>query len=134
MKECLTKWIPFQRLVMIYLIKLMYGGNFMKKTVIVFVLVVLIFNIVGCSSKLAEVEDGYTVINDTNYFPLVEFLEFADFEVNSKEDIITANNNIITIQVKINSLTIYFNGQKRVLDAPVINKDDIVYAPVSMIE
>lgn len=106
----------------------------MKKTVIVFVLVVLIFNIVGCSSKLAEVEDGYTVINDTNYFPLVEFLEFADFEVNSKEDIITANNNIITIQVKINSKTIYFNGQKRVLDAPVINKDDIVYAPVSMIE
>lgn len=134
MKECLTKWIPFQRLVMIYLIKLMYEGNFMKKTVIVFVLVVLIFNIVGCSSKLAEVEDGYIVINDTNYFPLVEFLEFADFEVNSKEDIITANNNIITIQVKINSKTIYFNGQKRVLDAPVINKDDIVYAPVSMIE
>ena len=106
----------------------------MKKTVIVFVLVVLIFNIVGCSSKLAEVEDGYTVINDTNYFPLVEFLEFADFEVNSKEDIITANNNIVTIQVKINSKNIYINGQKRVLDAPAINKDDIVYAPVSMLE
>lgn len=107
----------------------------MKKSMIIFILVALVFNMVGCSSpKLVEVEDGYTLINDINYFPIVEFLEFAGFEIDSKEDIITANNDIITIQVKINSKTIYINGHKRVLDAPIINKDDIIYAPVSMLE